>query len=149
MMTKFISIATIGLFLTVTWGGLSSAKEPTKPSVILLQPDPKAESIKRGKLIYDELCMTCHLPSGEGVAPTFPPLAGSDYLLKNLTESIRGIKYGQKGKITVNGKTYDGNMPSMGLNDKEVADVTNYILNTWGNTYKGMITAQQVANIKK
>ena len=50
-------------------------------------------------------------------------------------------------QITVNGKTYDNVMPPMGLTNKEVADVTNYILNSWGNNSDTLITEQEVLKI--
>ncbi len=102
------------------------------------------ESMARGSSLYEELCMNCHLPSGEGVPGSFPPLAGSDYLLENRTASIRAVKYGQEGEITVNGATYNGRMAAPGLTDEEVADVMNYILNAWGNASEEMVTVQEV-----
>ena len=34
-----------------------------------------------------------------------------------------GVKYGLRGEITVNGKTYNSVMVSQGLDDEEIADV--------------------------
>jgi mono/diheme cytochrome c family protein len=107
------------------------------------------ESIERGSEIYADFCVTCHMPSGEGVSGTFPPLAKSDYLMNNRQASIKGIKYGQSGEITVNGKTYNSAMAAMGLSDDEVADVMNYITNSWGNKNDKMITEAEVSKIKK
>ena len=39
------------------------------------------------------------------------------------------------GEINVNGVTYNNVMATMGLSDEEVADVMNYINNSWGNKY--------------
>lgn len=115
----------------------------------VIQTDPLQESIKRGEEIYSDFCVTCHLPNGEGVANVYPPLAKSDYLFKNRKESIHGIKYGQQGEIVVNGKKYNGVMAPLGLSDDEVADVMNYILNSWGNSSDKMVTEKEVASIKK
>lgn len=111
--------------------------------------DPLQESIKRGADIYSDFCVTCHLPSGEGVDKVYPPLAQSDYLFDYRKESIHGIKYGQQGEIVVNGKKYNGVMAPLGLSDDEVADVMNYILNSWGNSCDKMVTEEEVASIKK
>lgn len=111
--------------------------------------DPLQESIKRGADIYTDFCMNCHLASGEGVENVYPPLANSDYLKKNRKESIHGLKYGQQGEIVVNGKTYNNFMPPPGLGDDEVADVMNYINNSWGNKNTEMVTEAEVASIKK
>lgn len=113
------------------------------------QTDPLKDSIERGSEIYADFCVTCHLPDGKGVEGTFPPLANSDYLKNNREASIRGIKYGQEGEITVNGKTYNGYMASLGLDDKEIADVMNYITNSWGNKNDKIVTEEEVSKIKK
>ena len=113
------------------------------------QTNPLTSSINRGKAIYNDFCMTCHLPNGEGVANVYPPLAKSDYLIKNREASIRGIKYGQQGEIIVNGKKYNSVMAALGLSDDEVADVMNYITNSWGNKNTKMITESEVSKIKK
>lgn len=112
------------------------------------QDDPLAESIKRGEEIYQDFCINCHMQEGEGVPGAFPPLAGSDYLLEKRTESIYAVKYGQKGEITVNGETYNNIMAPLYLTDEEVADVMNFVLNSWGN--KGeMVTVQEVEAVEE
>lgn len=107
------------------------------------------KSMQRGSEIYMDFCITCHLAKGEGVENTFPPLAKSDYLMKNREASIRGIKYGQQGEIVINGVTYNSAMPSPGLEDDEVADVMNYILNSWGNSSDKIVTLKEVEDIQK
>jgi mono/diheme cytochrome c family protein len=107
------------------------------------------QSIERGSLIYQDFCVTCHMPNGEGVVNVYPPLAKSDFLIKHREESIRGIKYGQEGEIMVNGKTYNTPMAALGLSDDEVADVMNYITNSWGNKNDKMVTEEEVSKIKK
>ncbi len=107
------------------------------------------ESIERGSEIYADFCVTCHLAKGEGVANAFPPLAGSDYLFKNREASIRGVKFGQQGELIVNGVTYNNVMAPMGLEDGEIADVMNFIMNSWGNESDSMVTTEEVAGIRK
>ena len=121
------------------------------PSVPLnyTQSTPLEESISRGSEIYEDFCMQCHSPDGKGVEHVFPPLANSDYLLENRVASIRGIKFGQNDEIVVNGNTYNGFMQPMGLDNEEIADVMNYITNSWGNKNKNIITEEEVAAIKK
>ena len=107
------------------------------------------ESIQRGESIYNDLCITCHMANGQGSPKVFPPLANSDYLKNNQEASIRGIKYGQEGEIIVNGVTYNTAMAPQGLDDKEIADVMNYINNAWGNSYGKEITEGDVVKITK
>jgi mono/diheme cytochrome c family protein len=116
---------------------------------LLLDQDEKSASIARGKSVYMDFCITCHLATGEGVSGIFPPLAKSDFLMKNREESIRAVKYGQKGEIIVNGVKYNGMMPSPGLSSEEIADVMNYIYNNWGNTTKKIVTIREVDSIKQ
>ena len=115
----------------------------------LHQNKPLEESIADGAGIYQDFCVQCHLDSGEGVSGVFPPLADSDYLLNNIDLSIKGIKYGLNGPIEVNGETYDGVMQNQGLEEEEIADVMNYILNSWNNSSEKVITSQRVSQIQE
>ena len=112
------------------------------------QQTPLQKSIAQGKEIYTDFCIQCHLANGKGNGSTFPPLDGSDWLKKKITESIHAVKYGQKGEITVNQKKFNSIMPPMGLSDEEVANVMNYIQNSWTNKSQKMITAKQVSAVK-
>ena len=113
------------------------------------QEKPLKQSILDGEEIYQDFCLQCHLDNGKGVENAFPPLAKSDYLQNNIEASIRGVKYGLRGEITVNGKTYNGVMVNQGLDEEENADVMNYILNSWGNKAEGQITVAQVLEVQK
>lgn len=113
----------------------------------LFQNKPLEQSIADGKEIYQDFCLQCHLDTGKGVSGVFPPLAQSDYLLNDIDLSIKGIKYGMSGPITVNGEEYNGVMQNQGLDDVEIADVMNYVINSWGNKSKEVITPERVASI--
>ncbi len=105
------------------------------------------ESMEPGSKVYSKHCVVCHKKDGTGKGNRIPPLARSDFLMNNLEESIRGIKYGQEGKITVNEIVYDRVMKPQKLNNKEIADVMNYILNSWGNTSDILVTPEKVGAI--
>jgi len=113
-----------------------------------LQTNDLLASKARGKETYTEICMTCHLANGKGTPGAFPPLADSDYLSKPKSEIIHSVKYGLSGEITVNGQKYNNVMPSPGLSDKEIADVLNYIGNSWGNK-KDFISEAMVKEVKE
>lgn len=106
------------------------------------------KSIERGAIVYEDFCMQCHLPDGKGVPKAFPPLDNSDYLKDKRKESIKAIKYGMSGKITVNGDIYNAAMAPLGLTNEEVADVMNYITNSWSNKNTKIITVQEVSKIQ-
>jgi mono/diheme cytochrome c family protein len=115
----------------------------------LYQEKTKEESIVAGEEIYQDFCLQCHLTTGVGVSGVFPPLKNSDYLMNNIDKSIAGIKFGLKGEIVVKDEIYDGVMAKQGLDSEEIADVMNYILNQWGNSYDAQITTQQVSEVQK
>lgn len=114
----------------------------------LYQQKPLEQSIADGEEIYTDFCLQCHMANGKGVPGSFPPLANSDYL-NDIDQSIHAIKFGLKGPITVNGKSYNSNMISQGLDDEEIADVMNYILRSWGNESSTIVTEEKVASIQK
>lgn len=116
---------------------------------ISVQDSTLQQSMERGSAIYADFCIQCHMADGTGVAGTFPPLAAADYLNENTVSSIKAVKYGLEGEIVVNGETYNNAMPKPGLYDDEVADVMNYILNSWGNAHTEIITEEQVSAITK
>lgn len=107
------------------------------------------QSIGRGNDIYADFCMQCHLANGKGDLVNIPPLDGSDWLTKKRKLSIQSVKFGQNGPITVNGKKFNNIMPPLGLSNQEVADVMNYIMNSWSNKQKKMVTVEEVAAVDK
>ncbi len=114
------------------------------------QDDELTKSIERGKMIYSENCISCHMGTGEGITATFPPLAKSDYLMKTPENAIQAIKFGLIGKVTVNGVSYDNMMPEPGLANDQIADVMNYIMNSWENSSeKKMITVKMVEAVEE
>lgn len=89
-------------------------------------------SMERGKVIYETQCMSCHMAEGEGLPAVFPPVAKSDYLADK-NRLIKVVLQGVRGEMKVNDTVYNGEMSGFQLSDQEVADVLNYIGNTWGN----------------
>ena len=117
--------------------------------ILLQQSKPIEQSIVDGDEIYQDFCIQCHLGNGEGVIGIYPPLANSDYLFDDINRSIRNIKYGLSGPIIVNDKEYNTVMLNNGLDDEEVADVMNYILNSWGNRTDEVITKERVGAVSE
>ena len=117
-------------------------------TVIDYQDSRLKKSMEAGKRVYERACTVCHQSEGQGIRSVFPPIAKSDYLMKDLNRSIRELITGSSGEITVNGIKYNGVMPATGLNDKDIADVLNYIRNSWGNKGK-MVTPAMVYTVRK
>ena len=146
------------ILICVTVFSLLSCKNETQKTETSLIPEsektfsqesPLEQSIKRGEAVYIDFCKRCHMPNGKGVGTTYPPLAGSNWLEEKRKESIHSVKFGLNGEIQVNGKTYNNVMTPLGLSDDEVADVMNYVMNSWGNTQETMVTEDEVSAIKK
>ncbi|TXD52087.1 MULTISPECIES: c-type cytochrome [unclassified Polaribacter] len=138
------------ILLTIFFGFIICSFTHKSENYNAIQQDSKlAESIKNGKEVYTDMCMSCHLPNGEGKPKIYPPLAKSDYLMEKREASIRAIKYGLSGKISVNGVVYKKRMARLGLEADEIADVMNYITNTWGNKNLNMITVEEVEAVSK
>jgi len=129
-----ISVITLGIFL------LSS-----------FIPDQKLnESIKRGKEVYALYCQNCHMEDGKGMPEINPPVAKADYLKKPSKALIGVILRGQSGEVVVNGKKYNAIMPAQDyLSDEQIADVLNYVRNSWGNKIPGTTTPAMVKALRK
>jgi mono/diheme cytochrome c family protein len=103
----------------------------------------------QGEKLYLMHCSNCHQKNGNGLGLVYPPLKQSDYMTQNVDEVLCLMRYGINGALTVNGKSYNQNMPGIPtLGDLEIAEIATYIYNTWGNNH-GLIDVQQVTKIKK
>jgi len=112
--------------------------------------DPQLnESIKRGKEVYALYCQNCHMEDGNGTLEINPPVAKADYIKKPAKILIDVILKGQSGEVVVNGKKYTGIMPAQEyLTDIQIADVLNYVRNSWGNKIPGTITPAMVKPLR-
>ena len=143
-----VMASTAFTIITSTFSSTAETSYTALPVKVNQQTDLQ-KSIANGKEVYADFCMQCHKANGTGSGSSFPPLDGSDWLKNKRTESIRAVKYGQKGAILVNGKKFSSMMPAMGLSDDEVADVLNYVMNSWSNKQTKMVTVSEVAIVKK
>jgi mono/diheme cytochrome c family protein len=112
--------------------------------------DPQLEeSIKRGNEVYAQFCQNCHMEDGLGVPGINPPVAQADYVKKPANLLITGILKGQSGEMSVNGVQFNGSMPAQEyLTDVQIADVLNYVRNSWGNKVKGVVTPAMVKTLR-
>ncbi|MFT7396115.1 MAG: mono/diheme cytochrome c family protein [Flavobacterium sp.] len=113
------------------------------------QKTPLQKSMADGKEIYADFCIQCHQANGKGDGINFPTLDGSNWLTEKRTQSIHALKFGLNGPIVVNGTKFNNAMSAMGLSNQEVADVMNYIMNSWSNKSKKIVTTAEVALVKK
>jgi nitrite reductase (NO-forming) len=107
-----------------------------------------AQQSQAGEVLFKGTCSVCHQDTGLGMANVFPPLAKSDYLLKDKRRAIDVVVNGLSGPVTVNGATYNSVMPPMSqLNDDEIANILTYVLNSWGND-GGAVTSAEVKAVR-
>lgn len=114
----------------------------------------RESATKTGAQLFATNCAMCHQDKGQGLEGVFPPLANSDFLqkisnVKDRSEIISIIDKGKTGKITVNGKEYNGVMtPVSNLSNDDVAKVLTFVSNSWGNKAPHF-TANEVAEARK
>jgi nitrite reductase (NO-forming) len=131
-----------------------ATREPAKPDEaskdLAFVNLSREQRIEAGKATYASTCGSCHQASGSGIATSIPPLAGSDFLVKNEKERVIGVVLnGLSGPIKVNGTTFSSSMPPWShLGNDEIANVLTYVLNAWGND-GGIVTPEEVARVRQ
>lgn len=107
------------------------------------------KSIERGKDVYTTFCVNCHMADGKGMEKVYPPIAKSDFLKRPSKDLINNILNGKSGETKVNGLVYNTLMPAQNyLTDEQIADVLNYINNSWGNKKSVAFTPEQVKKLR-
>lgn len=86
-----------------------------------------------GADLYRIQCSACHGPEGKGIPGVFPPLDGADFLRTHREQALRAPMEGLQGPLTVNGQTYQGQMPAVALKDEQLVELFNFIFTAWGN----------------
>jgi cytochrome c oxidase subunit 2 len=94
------------------------------------------EAMTSGKQVYDAVCAACHMPNGEGLPGVFPALKGSKMALEDMPGHIDIIVNGSPGT----------SMASFAkqLTMTEIAAVTTYERNAWGNNTGDLVQAKDV-----
>ncbi len=113
-------------------------------------PVPAVVKQETGEAIFKRACSSCHQADGKGVPGTFPPLAGSPWVVGSQETPVRIVTLGLGGPLDVNGTVYNGAMPAIGatMKDDEVARVVSYIREGFGNKATP-VDAATVAAVRK
>lgn len=112
-------------------------------------------SLANGKTVYMQSCMACHQMNGAGVPGAFPPLVGVDYVTGDPRRLTAIVLKGISGPMKVKDVVYVAGMPNPELtfpilkDDKNVADVLNYVRNTWGNKAEPVVTPEFVTKVRE
>ena len=99
------------------------------------QAAPPASSMAAGAAIYADECSACHTPNGGGIAGLFPSLRNSPSVRSADATSLIHVVLAGARSVATDGAPTAAAMPSFGwlLTDNEIASVTTYIRNSWGN----------------
>jgi mono/diheme cytochrome c family protein len=128
---------------------VASATAPAQEAA----PDLPA-SIERGKAVYMQTCFVCHQMTGMGLPGAFPPLAQTDYTTGDVRRLIAIILKGVNPPLKVKDVTYVAPMPPLPTvypilnDDKNVADVVNYVRNSFGNKDEKGVTPDFVKKVR-
>ena len=93
------------------------------------------QALSRGEALYVDNCTGCHMENGEGLTEVFPSLKASSAVQATLPDTvIHVVLAGAKAAATPSKPTGLA-MPAFDrkLDDKQIADLVNYIRNGWGN----------------
>jgi len=116
--------------------------------MILSCQNEKSVEYKRmyteGSQVYQTYCQNCHGSKGEGLAALIPPVTNISAPKSHPLSLPCIVKFGLKGKISVSGKQFDGNMPPISdLSPIQIAQVAIYVSNSFGNN-NGFMSEDEV-----
>jgi mono/diheme cytochrome c family protein len=123
----------------------NTAAAAPPPAPTIAQAD-----LERGRGVYIDNCIGCHMVGGDGQQQTFPPLKNNASVQAAKPDSVIQVVLAGAAMADPHSKPTGLVMPAYGwkLNDAETADVVNYIRNAWGNQ-AAPVSAQAVAAVRK
>jgi len=128
--------------------------EKQKSRSYIKTPDEIADNLNKGddlagSILYKSYCANCHQRNGKGDNNRFPPLSGSEFVTGDKNRLINVLLNGLEGEIKVNGKTFNGIMPSYAgiLDDHAIASIATYIRNNFSNN-AGHVSTPEVKTVR-
>jgi cbb3-type cytochrome c oxidase subunit III len=124
-----VQIAAVLTYVRSAWGNGAPAVSADQVAAA------RAPEALSGAAIFSAKCSVCHQPSGQG-SDAFPPLAGNPVVTASDPSTMIGIIVnGRSGPLTVNGRTFNGTMPTWSgqLTDADIAAVATYVRSAWEN----------------
>ena len=111
---------------------------------------PLPADMATGKAVYAHACISCHEADGSGAPRIYPPLPGNALLQSADPLSTLRIILDGAQTLTTPRAPNPGSMPAYAkqLSDREIADVANYVRNSWGNAAP-LVTPAQVARARR
>ncbi|MDR3681036.1 MAG: cytochrome c [Flavipsychrobacter sp.] len=128
-------------FLVLVLTSLATNAQPAKAAL--------QQSITRGKIVYNQVCISCHQADGGGVPNMNPPLIKSKWVDGDKKVLINILLNGFSEKVAIDGDYYSNNMPAQSqLTDQQIADVLTYIRNSFENKASAILP-QNVKTCRK
>jgi mono/diheme cytochrome c family protein/glucose/arabinose dehydrogenase len=88
---------------------------------------------ERGQALFEQTCASCHQLSGLGDILLAPPLRDSPYVLGDAERLTKIVAHGLRGRIDMNGMSWDGEMPGYVASDEDLAAVLTYLRRAWNH----------------
>ncbi len=123
---------------------------PASPNGERAPAAPAKLAMHQGQSIYVDQCASCHAVDGTGSPGLFPPLRGnSDLQSARATTPLHVILAGADTASTADKPTGPA-MPAFAwkLTDAEIAAVTTYVRNSWGNAAEP-VSAGDVSGLRR
>ncbi|MFI4918080.1 MAG: cytochrome c oxidase subunit II [Legionellales bacterium] len=101
----------------------------------------RSELMTLGQKKYEQLCVACHKVDGMGIPPMYPALRGSSIAI--------GSPISRHIELILNGLPGSAMQPYKDqLSDDEIAAITTYERNAWGNNTNDEIQPADVATLR-
>lgn len=114
-------------------------------SVLTVDEGKVKATLALGAKLYKDNCVSCHKENGLGLPPAYPPLAGNRAI--TMSSSVNPIRIILNGGFPpgTEGNPRPYGMPPYGpvLSNDEIAAVTSYIRQSWGN-HASLVSSQTV-----
>lgn len=132
-----------GLLLVLLSVCYSAVNAQVKPAKKVAAHHGGGSSVTRGKIVYTNICLACHMADGKGVPTMNPPLINTTYVLGDKSKLILIVLNGFKEDVEINGQTFSNNMsPHSDLKDRQIADVLTYVRKSFGNKASSVTAAE-------
>lgn len=120
------------------WGCGGAAQEQPTGEPDAAAPDPRAEALARGRLLYEAHCATCH---GGGALGDGPAAAGLPVPPANILEHLGDHSY--EGMVTMVAEGIPPAMPPASIDRDDVRLVLNYVWTLVPEADRGRLRALQ------
>jgi cytochrome c oxidase subunit II len=102
----------------------------------------RAELMSLGKQKYQQLCVACHGADGTGLPPMYPGLKGSSVAV--------GKPISRHAELILDGLPGTAMQPyKEQLTDEEIAAITTYERNAWGNNTNDIVQPADIARLRQ